>query len=135
MDPSRGHREVQVYPLCLLRLTAVTLRNGSSLDEEITATSQNERNGDRSQGHPILFLLGTLVMVEMAGANVTLARMGHDSQKIASEVAVRAGSHTCGDVASKNNLPAMATVRVPVASKPAAVLKSVTRWGSEQQHW
>lgn len=43
-------------------------------------------------------------MVEMAGANVTLARMGHDSQRRASEVAVRASSHTCGDVASKNNL-------------------------------
>lgn len=58
---------------------------------------------------PVLFLL-SLVVVEMAGADVTLARMGHDSQGKSSEVAVRAGSHACGDVTNKNNLPAMATV-------------------------
>lgn len=55
VDPGHGHREVQVCPLCLLCLTAVTQRKGSSLDEAIMATSQNERNGDGSQGHPSYF--------------------------------------------------------------------------------
>lgn len=32
-------------------------RKGSSLDEAVTAASQNERNGNGSQGHPNLFLL------------------------------------------------------------------------------
>lgn len=56
-------------------------RKDSSSGEAITAISQHERNGDGSQGHPVLLLLGTLVMVEMAGANGTPAMMGMTARR------------------------------------------------------
>lgn len=89
MDHSRGYREVQICPIsaavpCCSHPVHIPQRKGSFPDEAITATCRNERNEDvdlRSPHTHILFLLDTVVTVEITGADETWARMGHESQK------------------------------------------------------
>lgn len=68
---------LQSLALCISHRERAALGWGGG-SEAITATSQSERGVDGSQAHPVLFLLGILVMVEMAGADATPTRWEND---------------------------------------------------------
>lgn len=135
MDPSRGYREAQLcptsaslpYPSHPLHIPA---RKDSFLEEAIPATRKNGRNEDgdpRSPHAPVLFLLDTGGHDRNSWCS---CGSGQDwGGQLEKRLAVGIGSYSRDDGAGRSDLPVM----VPVASKPEAVLKTVTTLELRQQ--